>query len=240
MERVLAFTPTFGGRRSLAGTINDARRNADYPFDWHVFCGRPTPGRARELEAMQDRGAIQGYTLWAENRGQHHATRAALEAAESGGYHWLLRIDDDISFPTKRWLRKLLGRMKDMRDGPGHGQDLYVGGPDIRGLQYPPQPVGWQVVAGETVELMAALGGGVRIHPVALFEGFEADVYAQMRRTDPDQIANWVVGDRYGALVRFPEIRVKHHTRELEAQDGPDEAHERQMGLYWCYLGEGC
>ncbi len=40
-----------------------------------------------------------------------------------------------------------------------------------------------------------------------------------------------------GMQIRFPDIRVVHDTRAIEAEDSEEAALVRRMGYYWPYLG---
>jgi glycosyltransferase involved in cell wall biosynthesis len=198
---------------------------------------------------------IQHLEIWEENRGQHHATNAALKLARELGYRWIVRIDDDLTPKTKKWLKKLVERgdeLSDLCDG-----DRFVLCPTILKLIYPIQPQGVLTVPCECegkgckicnhcgmVDAKTRLGydveiihleGGMRMHPVKLLDGYEAPVYSPIGRGDPQTIAAHVAG-RGGALVRFRDIRIVHDTRKIVGEDSEYRSRARLMSLYWPFL----
>ena len=238
---VLAYTVSYGNRSFLGKTVPAMRGTAGQWFDWVVYLGNPEPSLHADASCLLEDAShlgIQFLVEWPENRGQHHATAQAFAWARECGYKWLVRIDDDIKPRTKRWLKRMVTQLETLRKLAGDDHDRIVAAPKIVGLQHPLTPVGTLDVGQNfPVDTMEILGGGCRIHPVDFFEGFEPDIYAPLGRKDPQQIAHHTLKNK-GVLVRFPNIRVEHHTTRLEAEDDEHAKHARNMGHYWCYLGE--
>jgi len=247
MERgsdVLAFTVSYGDRAFLTDAVSELRSTAGMWFDWAVFLGAPSPALRASAEALlqhPEHTGIQALLCWPENRGQHHATAAALKLARAEGYTWLLRLDDDIRPKTKRWLRKMLDRLETLKKTAEDEHYRLVASPRILGLRNPIPPQG-TLDKGQPfpVELMPILGGACRLHPLELLEGYEPPLLDPVGRGDPQSLTDYAFDHTFGGmLVRFPDIRMKHETDKIEAQDSPAQAKLRRLGKYWPYLGPG-
>jgi glycosyltransferase involved in cell wall biosynthesis len=239
---ILAFTVSYGDRHFLANTVRKARASAGCWFDWSVYLGAASKEATKEAIALlkdQDRLGVQHLTMWPENRGQHHAFGEALKLARAGSYQWLVRIDDDIIFKTPKWLVRLKEKAEELRKLASDDRRRLVVGPRILGLRNPISTV-TTINVGQNfpAEEPELLGGGCRLHPVEFLENFEPDIYAPLGRQDPQVMADYVK-EEAGLLVRFPEVRVSHPTAQIEAKDSPEQEHQRRMGYYWAYLGEG-
>ena len=240
---ILAFTVTHGSRNKLKEFVPTIRATAGCWFDWAVFLGDPTPDLKETSEALlqdpQKRGIQYLYT-WAENRGQHHAFAEALTIARARGYKWLLRLDDDITPRRRKWLKLMVDRLEDLRERKSDPYYRLIAAPRIVGLQNPLQHEGiLDVGQSYPVEIMTLLGGACRLHPVELLEDFVPDPLLPLGRGDPQAMAEYVEQSTGGFMIRFPDIKMRHPTIELEKEETPKEALRRRMGHYWCYLGPG-
>lgn len=245
---ILAFTPTYGDRPFISTLVPAARSTAGTWFDWLVVAGRPSNQLSIEAETLLRKPegvGIQYFKTWAENRGQHHATKYAIELARTQGYKWLLRLDDDVSFKTDRWLRKMVNRDGELREKAPHKLPFLVMAPFVVGLNNQLDPLGvLDYKQGYRAELMAMLGGVCRLMPVKALDGYEPPLFAPKGRSDPQslcahlRIGEGFVEDSKALMIRFPDIRVVHRTNQLEGMDTPEQAHERRMAKYWPYLGE--
>ena len=106
-KKVLAFIITRGGSRKrieqLSKLLDDIDATAGYPYHMKVYFN----GCEELPETSPSKGV--GVIRCAENTGQHPPFNAALQQAIEGDYDYLLRLDDDVKFLTKRnWLRKLV------------------------------------------------------------------------------------------------------------------------------------
>jgi glycosyltransferase involved in cell wall biosynthesis len=244
---ILAFTPTYGDRPFISTLVPAARRTAGIWFDWLVVAGRPSSQLRTEAEILlnkPDRTGIQYFKTWPDNRGQHHATKVALDLARTQGYKWLLRLDDDVSFKTDRWLKKLINRDGELREKAPHKLPYLVMVPFVTGLQNQIEPIGF-LEYGQSfrAELLPICGGVCRLMPVKALEGYDPPMFAPKGRGDPQSLAvHLKIGEGFvdsskAFFVRFPDIRVVHRTSQLEGMDTPEQAHERRMAKYWPYLG---
>ena len=237
---VLAYTPTYGDRLNLLATVPDLRGSAGYWFDWAVWAGDPSPELRTVLDKQLEDPAqtgIQYLQCWNENRGQHYATTEALALARTQGYKWLLRLDDDVLHKTKRWLKKILERTQELRRLAKDNQYRIVVGPRIVGLNTPPKVEG-QIQVGQSFQanIVEALGGACRLHPIELLEGYAPNLYLPTGRGDPQGIGAHV-DSKDGLLVQYPDIRMIHRTNQLEEEDSPSMQHRRRMSHYWPWLG---
>jgi hypothetical protein len=239
VSKILAYTTTYGSRPYLAPLIPEMRGAAGCWFDWNVYVGAPSAAlRADASDLLKPDGSgIQRLTIWPENRGQWHATADALAQARADGYTWLLRIDDDITPKTKRWLKKMIDHLDELKRLAGDDTYRFVASPKVMGLNNPLTPKG-TVDKGQSfsVDVMAKLGGACRLHPVELLDGWEPPIYDPIGRGDPEAIAGFieVLG---GYCIRFPHIKVVHNTARLEEADTPEEAHQRRMAKFFPFLG---
>jgi hypothetical protein len=248
---VLAYTCCYHDRGRLKELVTEMRATATAEgrwFNWLVCLGNPSERLRAEAQALLDDPAgvgIQYLKIWPENRGSHHATAQALSIARKEKYTWLLRLDDDVTVRTKEWLDKMITRLEELKERAGDSYYRFIAAPRLIGLENPIQPIG-QINSGQKfpVEVVPILGGACRLHPVELLGGYEPDLYAPVGRGDPEGIIKHVVPslinsqeeDR-GMLIRFPDIRLIHRTKQIEGGDTETERQHRTMSLYWPWLG---
>lgn len=202
--RVLAYTLYRGGspqrEELLKSTIKEGVEKAGYPVTWEV---------------------VDNATI---NYGQHLPFNAQLKRAHQEGYEHLLRVDDDVSFLTQRWLAKMVEAAAIL--GP-----RFIISPTIKGLIHPPEMS--QVVDVKGVPcrfLTQAIGGACRLHHVrTLVEGgYVSDVRWPMGGGDATGLMKWCVeqGSKgepmYG--VWLDRVRVHHGTAKQCEDDA--EYHE--------------
>ncbi len=243
---VLAYTVSHGDRPFLPRLVPDMRGAAGCWFDWLVCLGRPSDAlraNAHVLLHHPERLGIQYLVEWPENRGQHHATAQALKIAREKGYHWLLRIDDDIQSKTKRILKKMLDRNADLKrrinatlaDDEKVG-DLFVHCPRILRLKHEVEAEGIMDKGQKyPIETVPFHGGAFRLMPVSLLRGYAPPIYAPSRRGDPQSVGEHVQR-RSGLHLRYRDLRVVHDTPAIEATETPETTLAQQMSLYWPFL----
>lgn len=218
--RILAFTvsradtPKRG--QMLLNTITQARATAGCEFDWHLYCQLDTIAERVGLSALTT-GMIQELKAHPDNRGQHPPFNETLQAAQEGGYDFLLRLDDDGDFLTKRWLVKLL-------EVSAAFEHTAILTPAVKGLKHPPPRLSEVEVGGHKVELLtAAIGGLCRLHPVKVLvdKGYHSDVRLPLGSGDASGMGDWAMRQRdpIVPMVWCKNIRVRHTTREQERED---------------------
>jgi len=201
VSRVLAFTPYRGGTAhrlaTLESTIKDGRDKAGHEFEWRVW----------------DNAKV--------NKGQHTVFNEALAEATTRGFDFLLRIDDDVSFLSQRWMAKMLESADKL--GP-----QFILSPTIIGLKHPPEMSQCVTVNGVDVRFLTqAIGGACRLHPVKLLTQaptpYVSDVRLAMGMGDATGIVRWA---EEMTLQGYPvaccwleHVRVKHATATQERDD---------------------
>jgi glycosyltransferase involved in cell wall biosynthesis len=243
---VLAYTATYGDRPFIRRVVEGMRGSAGVWFDWLVCAGNPSDELAQACNKLlnePDSSGIQYLQLWDENRGQHHATNEALALARARGYKWLLRIDDDVEFKTKRWLKRMLKRNDELKrlvnaelEKADKVDNIFVLCPTVLRLKDPIKHVG-VMERGQSydVEVLPFSGGCLRLMPMHLMHNYTAPIYAPCGRGDPNSVADHV-NDRGGLQLRFRDIRVVHDTVEIEKVDTPQGLVQRIMGHYYPFL----
>lgn len=243
---VLAYTVTYGDRPFLDRVVKGMRGSAGMWFDWMVCAGAPSAALRQvctNLLHEPDASGIQYLQTWDENRGQHYATNAAMKLARERGYKWILRIDDDVEFKTKRWLKRMLKRNDELKrlinadlEKADKIDNIFVLCPTILRLKHPVIHIG-VMEKGQTydVEILPFSSGCLRLMPMHLMRTYVAPAYAPCGRGDPQSVADHI--DAQGGLqLRFRDIRVIHDTVEVEKADSPQGAIQRIMGCYWPFL----
>lgn len=236
---ILAFTVSHGPRRFFREKAPLLRGTAGTWFDWAVWLGAPDPEAREDAESLlrEDPSVIQRLKIWDHNRGQHHGFAEALALARDMNYEWLLRLDDDVTPKTKRWLKHMLDQIQELRRRAKDDRHRIVASPTIKGLRNPLKPVG-QIRKGQKfdAEAMEVLGGACRLHPVKFLSEFKPDLYLPLGRGDPESMASYVFAHD-GFLVRLKGIRMQHHTDSLEENEDEECQRLRRIGWYWPYLG---
>jgi len=157
---------------------------------------------------------------WNHNVGQHVIMNMMIEKAKDEGYEFLLRLDDDCKFVTKRWLAKLVDASKSLGGS-------FIVSPTILGLKHLPERSETVEVEGIEVKfLFDAIGGVCRLHNVANLTDPEypyvADVRMPLGFGDATGIGVWCKNSPKEArrwMVYLDRVRVKHSTYLQEKED---------------------
>ena len=206
----------------LLRTLTEARNTAKAPFFWHLFTQEQTLA-ANICQSALELKLIDKLTLWPDNRGQHVAFNAALTCAKTEGAKHLLRLDDDVEFITRGWLRKLSEAMAIFKD-------VAILAPQVIGLKHPPERFTETDVDGIPVEfLTSAIGGVCRLHPVALLDKGEyvSDVRLPLGSGDATGIGTWCQNNGI-PMAWIKTARVRHLTVK---QDENDPEHKVSQNL---------
>ena len=199
--------------RLLQETLTLGNRTAGMDFDWYVYVSGGEC--ASVLKAARDTKLVYGQRIYSENVGQHVAWNDAFREAKRDRCDYLVRVDDDCEFLTKRWLRKLV-------DASILLDDRFILAPMVRGLKNPPQRSNKIEIKGlELWFLRDAIGGVCRLHPMDLIGGvkpFVADVRKPLGSGDATGIAAWAK-DNVIPFAYLNSVRVRHTTVRQEVRD---------------------
>lgn len=181
-------------------------------------------------------GEAPMYKYWDHNVGQHVIMNYMIDKAKKEGYEYLLRLDDDCKFLTKRYLVKLLDAAKLL--GPS-----FIISPTVLGLKYPPERSNAVEVEGVEVKfLIDAIGGVCRLHNVSSLTDedypYIADVRGPLGFGDATGIAKWCKNspeDSRRWMVYLTQVRVRHSTAKQEKKD-PGYFNQHDMYQHLPYI----
>lgn len=228
MKRVLAYTisrantPQRG--RLLLDTLTHGSASAGMSFDWYLYANSKL---AAEIGASaKSTGTIKKLVTYDDNVGQHIPTNEAIHTALEGDYDYLLRIDDDVEFETKRWLVKLIEASTVMND-------IALISPRVRGLKYPPTVSELRAIDDVPIRLtFEAMGGICRLHPMGLLKTnpYLTDTRQPMGFGDATGIGRWA------QLFSVPMIYVQtvnvKHAKGTKGQEKEDVEHFLTHGIF--------
>jgi len=213
---VLAFMITRADtdhRRKLLGeTVHEMYTTAKYPFDLTVYVNTNDTETTDLVDTLSFR---YGFNIveYSSNMGQHIPTNDAIRIADKDGYDYLLRVDDDVKFMTKGWLKKLVEAAEEL--GPE-----FIISPLVKGLIHPPPQTDTVEVSGVKVRFLEmAIGGICRLHRVDTLCDtecpYKADVRLPMGFGDATGIYEWCkrsFEDKglYRWMVYVEHVRVRH------------------------------
>ena len=198
--------------------LREGIKTADYPHDFILWANSPDVWAASQFGWEGRRESVEG----GANVGQHVALTRILEIARAGSYDFIVRIDDDVEWKTKRWLSKLL-RVE-------HAIKVYSGkwavlAPRVLGLINPVETVNIvmpDVVKGgdAKVYLGAAhtVGGVCRLHHISFFEDYVPDCRRALGGGDATTIAAHAQTTHIPIFVAFA-VSIGHHTLAKEKAD---------------------
>jgi hypothetical protein len=134
----------------------------------------------------------------------------------AGDYDFLLRLDDDCEFLSKRWLAKLI----DISAAFEHTAILT---PAVKGLKFPPPRGLEQEIGDYKVEfLLEAIGGICRLHPISVLtredDPYVSDVRLPLGSGDASGIGVWCQRNII-PMIWAKNVRVRHTTKEQEEAD---------------------
>jgi len=166
MSKVFAYTITRANStdrcRLLLETMTKGRSTADFDFYWHVYINGHGILGTSMVEAAHMGNIINSYDILPVNEGQHPPTNRAIEVALKDGYDYIIRIDDDVEWLTKRWLAKLVEASQKLKDE-------FVLSPLVRGLRWLPDQSQQIEIEGIPVRIIEGpIGGICRLIPTKL------------------------------------------------------------------------
>lgn len=127
-------------------------------YDHWFFDNGSTDGTINVLRQLRDSGRIYALELFGHNKGLHVSMNVAHKTLLDAGYRYIMKVDNDVEFKTKHWLRKLVRAQKVLAPGS-------VVSPKVEGLDYPPEPFARRNIEGFNVHFLDIIGGITRLMP---------------------------------------------------------------------------
>lgn len=209
-------------------TVREAIETAGKDF-W--LCLWPMTHEAKSVaeRLAKEYGQITVHGYGDGNVGQHVVTNEMIKMADGQVYDYLLRLDDDVKFLTKRWLAKMVEAAEEL--GPN-----FIISPTVIGLQNPPEVTPDIEQSGVSFRVvMGAIGGICRLHNVDTLVNpiypYVSDVRLPLGFGDATGIAEWCARasqDYHMQLwmIYLNTVRVKHAKgTSKQVKDNP-EYHE--------------
>lgn len=217
MARILVYTVSRASTpeqclRTRDSLLTGAKKSGlfESDTDWILWCN--DEGILKHARAWW-LGPIMGT---GENVGIHVALGEVLKYARAGNYDYLVKVDDDVEWMTKGWLRKLVMIAQEIHQFSGKHPLL---GPRVEGLKHPP-PIAGRIKLNGKIPLLIVpiLGGLCRLHHLSFFDDYTPDVRRALGAggdTSVMQHANEI----HVPLFQAHWVRVGHHTQKKEEED---------------------
>jgi len=213
----------------LLETLTQGRESCGYKdLHWHVHVnGNGIRGKGM-VEACYESGIINSFEVSQYNEGQHPPTNRAIKAAIDGGYDLLLRVDDDVTWITKRWLAKLVEASKALGDN-------MILSPMVKGLRWQPPQAYQQEIEGIPVKFIyGPIGGICRVIPVSRLKEkpYVSDVRLPMGGGDAVGIGEWARREQPITFLAYCQHIKVRHAKGTDQQESDDPKHFREHSLY--------
>lgn len=193
-------------------TVREAIATAGMEFDLILW---PMTRQALDVaNKLQDEFPLIDIHGYADgNVGQHVVMNTLIKIADEADYDYLLRLDDDVKFLTKRWLHKMVQAAENL--GPG-----FIISPTITGLNHPPETTSEIEQHTEKFRvILGAIGGICRLHSVETLANplfpYVSDVRNPLGFGDATGIAKWCMDALQEHnlqlwMIYLSTVRVKH------------------------------
>lgn len=165
--KVAIFTMTRDRLEYTKRTLRSMRENRPgLAYDHWFFDNGSTDGTIGYLAQLRDIGRIYVIESFSENRGLHVSMNYAHRVLLDAGYRYIMKVDNDVEFKTKHWLRKLVRAQKCLAPGS-------VVSPKVEGLDHPPEPFARRRIDGWSVQFLDIIGGITRLMPRESIKDFK-------------------------------------------------------------------
>lgn len=217
--------------KMFESTVREAIETSGMDFDLILW---PMTRQALDVaNKLQDEFPLIDIHSYAEgNVGQHVVMNELIKIADEADYDYLLRLDDDVKFLTKRWLVKMVEAADEL--GPG-----FVISPTVVGLIYPPETTQEIDQSGFKFRVIFnGIGGICRLHSVETLTNdtipYVSDVRSPLGFGDATGIAKWCA-EALGLhklqiwMIYLSNVRVKHAkgtTKQVEENPEYHSQHE--------------
>lgn len=193
-------------------SLLDGQQTTGYAHEWILWANSP------ELAEMAKWVWTNGQ-LWNPsglNTGQHVALRDVLVYAREYNYDYVVKVDDDLVWQSRGWLRKLIrAEVAAFKFSNRHP----VLGARILGLRNPPTVVGRIKLPDRTrLLIMPIIGGACRLHHISFFDNYVPDVRRAMGAGGDTSIAKHAEKIGVG-MFQVWNCPVRHDTNKMERAD---------------------
>jgi len=223
--KIYAYTITRANSPSrsklLLETLTQGRDTSGYPFTWHVeINGRGIMGQSM-VESCFTSQIVDSFRINEYNEGQHPPTNRAITEALTNGYDYLLRIDDDVEWLSKRWLAKLIESSVKLKD-------KLVLSPQVKGLRWQPPQSQLLEVEGVPLKIIEGpIGGICRLTPTNLLKEkpYISDIRFPMGGGDASGVGHWATKVApITPMAYCQHIRIRH-AKSTDGQITEDKKH---------------
>jgi len=203
----------------LLETLTKGRETAGVQFHWHVHVNGSKILGKNMVDSCFVSKIIDSYEISEYNEGQHPPTNKAIALAIAKEYDYIVRIDDDVEWISKRWLAKLVEASIKL------GNDKVVS-PMVRGLRWQPAQSLQREVENIPVRFVdGPIGGICRLIPIPVLKHkpYVSDVRLPMGGGDAGGVGNWATKETpFVHIVYCQHIKVRHaKTTDIQEIDDP-------------------
>ena len=219
---VYTVTRAEGAPRVLAAfeSLRAGQKTAGTSHDWLLWANSPDVWKASELGWAGMRQCHEG----GDNVGQHIPLRYVLNLARAENYDFIAKVDDDLTWETSNWLRKLLQTDEAVYAYSGKHAVL---APRVLGL-INPIPSIKITMDGIKLHAVSIAGGACRLHHISFFEGYEPDCRRALGAGGDTTIATHAE-QTHIPIFLVHKITVRHDTK---AQIAADPANAKLHGVF--------
>src|SRR3990172_5759977 len=218
MARVLIYTVSRADTTSRVvralDSLREGQATTGYEHEWVLWCNSPQLLEATKLGWLH--GQVRSYN-GGENVGQHVALGEVLKYARELHYDFIVKVDDDLEWMTKGWLRKLVAIEEECYKFSGRYPLL---APRVLGLKNP-IPIAAKIKLGKIpLYVVPIVGGACRLHHISFFDDYVPDVRLALGAGGDTSIAAHAEKIQVANFVA-KWVSVRHQTAKMEEAD-PD------------------
>jgi GT2 family glycosyltransferase len=223
MAKVAVYTFTRDRLDYTMRTIDSMRAaRPGHKYDHWVFDQGSEDGTLRYVRSLVDMDRIHTLVTFGENVGLHVGKNRVHDALLAHDYTHIMKVDNDIEFKTKHWLRKLLRAQAILKEGA-------VVSPVIRGLSNPVQPFASKRMEGYSFDFVEILGGAARLTTRDTIASFRYNERMPMAMGAATTFANHCMRERIH-MAYVHDVVVKHmYTTVGQLKDKPEYFSRSEM-----------
>ena len=229
MPRIAVFTMTRDRLDYTKRTLDSMRQSRPgHTYDHWFFDNGSTDGTVEYLETLLRDKRIKSLTASATNQGLHRTMNLAHDLLLGLKYDFIMKVDNDVEFKTRHWLKKLIRAQKCLAPGS-------VVSPKVEGLNHPPEPFARRNIDGWSVQFLDIIGGITRLMPRKSIADFEFNERMPLSWGGDATFANHCERNII-PMAYVTDIRVRHMdgTKGQESHN-PDYFKRKEYEAYISY-----